>query len=395
MTQAGPKKRRRKRQIYKLGEFKLIGFSMENASAEGETVKVLTKATLLSDNPFFHHCLRAFAQEVDAKLRDHNIPAYLSQASNFVIVVDPDFTATLYIDCVDCVLQMISKRAVQKGEAVWLNDIGDIRRGEIRFPKLKADQHYILCMRHGWKFLLTFDLTPDQPVNLENLGVNVGSGMRRLFFEELYMAVADERILRAMISKGWFPFNELLGAEFDDLQKAIANDFNTEAVEASLVAKFTPERLELLLTRWWRNPQFEVRRALLCEGVKLFSENRPIPSIKTLLTEIEGILRERHVPRTIGRQGMSKVLSAAFEDVIKYGGAETIYFPEQFVEYLNCSVFSHFDPDDPGSEATRNTVSHGRAPEEVYTPVRALQAILILDQISRYITLPEPAFVKK
>jgi hypothetical protein len=395
MTETAPKKRRRKRQIHKLGEFRLMGFSMENASAEGQEIQVLTKATLLSDNPFFHHCLRAFAQEVDAKLRDHNIPAYLSQASNFAIIVDPDFTATLYIDCVDCVLQMISKRAVQKGEAVWLNDIGDIRRGEIKFPKIKPNQHYILCMRHGWKFLLTFDLTPEHPVNLEHLGVSIGDGMRRLFFEELYVAVADERILSSIVSKGWFPFNELLGSEFDDLQKAIANNFNIEAVEVSLVAKFTPERLALLLERWWRNPQYEARRALLSEGVKLFSESRPIPSIKTLMTEIEGILRERHIPSTPGRQGINKVLSAAFEDVIKFGGDDTIYFPEQFINYLNSSVFGHFDPDAPGSEATRNTISHGRAPAEVYTPVRALQAILILDQINRYITLPETEFAKK
>lgn len=381
------RKRRRRRQIHELGEFKLMGFSMANALA-GDEIPVLTKAALLSDDPFFHHCVRAFAREIDAKLRGLNIPAELAGASNFAVVVDPDFAATLYIDCIECSLEIVTKRAVVKGEAVWSNDIGDIYRGSIAFPKLRTDQHFILCLRHEWKFLLIFDLTPEQPIDREALDITIGFGMRRLLFEQLYQTVADERVLGAMIAKGWFPFNEMIGAEFEDLERAIANDFNIEAVEKSLVAKFTPERLALLLERWWRNPQYEARRALLNEGVRLFSESRYIPSIKTLLTEIEGILRERHVPRTPGRQGMEKVLNVAFEDVLKFAGADTIYFPEQFVGYLNSSVFAHFDPEHPVVEATRNTVGHGRAPGNVYTAVRALQTILVLDQINRFITLP-------
>src|SRR3546814_13741524 len=92
------RKRGGKRKIYKLGEFKLMGFSMANAAAGGDTVPVLTRTTLFSDDPFFHHCMRAFAEDVDTKLRELDIPVYLSQASNFAIIVDPDFTATLYID---------------------------------------------------------------------------------------------------------------------------------------------------------------------------------------------------------------------------------------------------------------------------------------------------------
>lgn len=382
------KRRRRKRQIYKLGEFKLIGFSMANA-LEDEEVPILTKSALLSDDPFFHHCMRAFSEDIDAKLRGQGTPAHLAQASNFAVLIDPDLSATLYIDCIDYSLEMVAKRAFEKGEAVWSNDIGDIYRGSIAFPKIRSDQHFILCLRNQWKFLLIFDLTPERPIDLEALNITIGLGMRRLLFEQLYQTVADERVLGAMTAKGWFPFNELIGAEFDDLQRAFANDFNIEAVEASLVGKFTPERLNLLLERWWRNPQYEARRALLSEGVTLFSEGRHISSIKTLLTEVEGILRERHVPRTPGRQGMEKVLAVAFEDLLKFAGPDSIYFPQQFVSYLSSSVFAHFDPEQPAREATRNTVGHGRAPGEAYTAVRALQTILVLDQINRHITLPK------
>lgn len=388
MTATNPaRRRRRRRRIYKLSEFKLIGFAAENTPAEAESGRVVTQATVLSDHPFFHHRLRSFAQDVDAKLRAQNADAHLAQASNFAILVDPDFTATLYVDCIELSLEMVAKRGVEKGEAVWSNDIGDIYRGHMSYPKIRPDQHFIVCVRHDWKFVLIFDLTPEQPISLEALDNTLGIGMRRLMFESLYQAMADERVLAAMFDKRWFPFNELIGAEFDDLHKAISNDFNIEAVEFSLVKAFDHTRLSRLLDRWWRNPLYEARRELLTEGVNLFSEGRFIPSIKTLMTEIEGILRDRHVPRSSGRQGMDKVLSVAFEDVPKMAGADTIYFPAQFVDYLNASVYGHFDPNLPGSEVTRNTVGHGRAPTSAYTPVRALQTILILDQIHRYLTL--------
>ena len=59
------------------------------------------------------------------------------------------------------------------------------------------------------------------------------------------------------------------------------------------------------------------------------------------------------MPRTIGRQGMDKVLSVAFEEVLDFAGSDTIYFPEQFVRYLKESVFAHFDPTQPATEANR------------------------------------------
>ncbi|WP_454762273.1 hypothetical protein [Caulobacter segnis] len=379
--------KRPKRRVYSLGEFKLAGFCMANTLG-GEDAPVMTQAVMFSDDAFFHHCMRAFAQDVDAKLRAQGVDAYLSRASNFAIVVDPDFTAKLYFDCVELRLNIMAKRNFERGEAVYINDIGDIYAGSLIYPKLRADQHYIICLREGWKFMVLFDLTPEQPVDLESLGRKIGIGMRRLMFEQLYETVSDASALASIIGKGWFAFNELLGAEFDALQRAIVDDFNLGPVEQNLLSKFDAGRLSPLIERWWKNPLYASRRKVLDEGVQLFLEGRYISSIKTLLTEIEGILREQHVPRAPGRQGIEKVLSVAFEEVIAFAGADSIYFPEQFVTYLRTSVFAHFDPDQPSSDATRNTVSHGCATTQAYTGVRALQTILVLDQINRYLTLP-------
>ncbi|TAJ74117.1 MAG: hypothetical protein EPO45_17090 [Sphingobium sp.] len=377
----------RRKKVYDLGEFKLAGFAMENKMA-GEQLAVQTRAALFSDNPWFHHCIRAFAQDVDAKLREQKAPVHLAQASNFAIVVDPDFTAKLHIDSLEVELEMVCKRSVEAGEAVFTNDIGDIRRGSIRKPKIRPDQHFIVCLRQGWKFLLIFDLTPEVPADLNDLERAIGMGMRRLMFEQLYEAIADEPLSAAMIAKGWFPFNELVGAEFEDLHRAIVHDFNLVGVEATLVGNFDEARLAYLTDRWWKDPHFAGRKDSLEEGVKLFAETRYLASIKTLMAEIEGILRDRHVPRGPGRQGMEKVLSIAFEEVLNTAGPGTMYFPEQFVTYLKDSIFAPFDPEQPATEVTRNTVVHGKAPAAAFTAARALQIILVLDQINRYLTIP-------
>lgn len=373
---------------YPLGEFKLCGFAMENAPAGAKRVPVQTKAALTSDDPFFHHCMRAFAAQVDAELGTTGQSVHLSSASNFAILVEPDFKATLHIDNFNVELEMLAKRGVKKGEAVFLNDIGDIYRGSVPGLAIRPDHHLILCLRHGWKFLLLFDLTPEQPIDVASIERTIGVGMRRLMFEELYAAMENEHVLSALTAAGWFPFNELVGADFQTLQKAIVSNFNLQAVTSELVGKFDKSRLDQMLDRWWQNPHFEKRRQLLTEGVALFSEGRHISSIKTLMTEIEGILRDRHVPRVQGRQGMQKVLDVAFTEVLAFAGVDSIYFPIQFVDYLEKSVFAPFDPDQPTNVATRNTITHGRAPSDAYTNVRALQTILTLDQISKYLTLP-------
>src|SRR3546814_14115658 len=70
------RKRGGKRKIYKLGEFKLMGFSMANAAAGGDTVPVLTRTSLFSADPFFHHCMREFDEDEDTKPRQLAIPGY-------------------------------------------------------------------------------------------------------------------------------------------------------------------------------------------------------------------------------------------------------------------------------------------------------------------------------
>jgi hypothetical protein len=60
-------------------------------------------------------------------------------------------------------------------------------------------------------------------------------------------------------------------------------------------------------------------------------------------------------------------------------------FPTAFIRYLKLHTFANFDPmAEDGTANFRHAVGHGAAQTESYTLVRALQAILTIDQIAFY-----------
>ena len=66
----------------------------------------------------------------------------------------------------------------------------------------------------------------------------------------------------------------------------------------------------------------------------------------------------------------------------------SLLFPQYFLEYLTGSIFKEFDlANSAGSttELLRHSASHGVADEDAYTPDRALQVLLTLDQIYFYL----------
>ncbi|MBN2410828.1 hypothetical protein JXQ31_03985, partial [candidate division KSB1 bacterium] len=70
---------------------------------------------------------------------------------------------------------------------------------------------------------------------------------------------------------------------------------------------------------------------------------------------------------------------------IKADSDLSLFFPEAFFKYLSESIFPQFDIEKDNITLSRHTSSHGVAKAEDYNQERALQMILILDQIFFYI----------
>ena len=109
-------------------------------------------------------------------------------------------------------------------------------------------------------------------------------------------------------------------------------------------------------------------------------------SLRPVLTEIEGALAEAYR----ASHGTGAKLKALLEFAIasaekKTGGPDTLLMSAAFSRYLAKCTFADFDPEGPrGTAGSRHAVGHGLAEAESYTQVRALQAILSLDQIAFY-----------
>ncbi len=112
-----------------------------------------------------------------------------------------------------------------------------------------------------------------------------------------------------------------------------------------------------------------------------------INCINTLLPQVEGIIRLQYFADTgKGRVKGKKLLSYLIEKGKgKSGSSESLFLPLHFFKYLNDVVFSDFDLEAGQVDLSRHSSSHGVAKAGAYTKIKALQTILVLDQIYFYI----------
>ena len=69
----------------------------------------------------------------------------------------------------------------------------------------------------------------------------------------------------------------------------------------------------------------------------------------------------------------------------KTGSDYSLFLPRSFFDYLTNSVFAKFDLESGEVKFSRHSSSHGVAKTEDYNKSRALEMILILDQIYFYL----------
>jgi len=276
---------------------------------------------------------------------------------------------------------------VKVATAIFENDIADVTR--MTFPCVNlAETDAVLCLfREGWSFGLAFDFNPNGRLNLDAFWTTLGTLHRTLRYRSLYDATSDPRIFEGVLNAGWFPFAEIITAEFRELVGHVAAGFDLGEFEAKLVAAFDDARLAHLLERWAAKPHFAAKGVLLKEAIDAFKGERPASVIKIVLTEIEGILNDAHRATHGGAGAKLKQLLefARASAEVRAGGANTLLFPAAFARYLSVHTFANFDPvSQTGTAGSRHAVGHGAAAQDTYTMTRALQALLTLDQLAFY-----------
>jgi hypothetical protein len=374
----------------------LAGFAAENVK-DGDTAKVLTRAILTSDEPEFYHYSEQLSSTFLSKAK-----ILVDQVCQFLVIIHQDLSADLYVNDFPVAVEIQAKRDIKAGEAVSLSDIADIRR--IKFLKIDIAEtdKIIYCFKVGWRFGLFFDLTERvqpadvkipiqvQKFDLDKASLSIGDLYRRLSFYHVYKNLESAPTFDEMIKDGWFPFVEMLAKEYKEIGKMYQDKFDFDNRFKAMVDSFDSDRIKRITDKWWKNPIFADKKTLIEAGLNAYVQNTPdgvVNCIKNLNTEIEGLLRKIYLAET-GKGDNVKtphLISHIIEKAKKKAcSSASLLLPLGFMEYLQNVVFANFSVESGDVELSRNSSSHGVAEAQSYTKARALQSILILDQIYFY-----------
>jgi hypothetical protein len=342
---------------------------------------------LTSDDPLFHRLVENLANVIQHMAQQAGIGVNLRRADTVLLVLKPDSTAELWLDTAAVSIRCAVKRAMAAGTVVFEHDIADVTGMTFPCVTFGAGDKVLCLFRQDWRFGFAFDMNPEGKLDIEGFTTTLGTLYREMRYKHLYDALNKPEVFDRLLTAGWFPFAEIITAEFNDLLHHCEAGFNGGEIEDEIIAKFDDERMLRILERWIAKPHFASKADLLKAAIAAFSNNEPVAVIKILLTEIEGVLNDAH-RATYGGQGAKLKDLLAFVEASaehKAGGSNTLLFPKAFGRYLREHTFANFDPiAQTGTAGSRHAVGHGAASQDSYTMSRALQAILTLDQLAFY-----------
>jgi hypothetical protein len=365
----------------------LAGFAAENVQGPG-TARVLTRALLTSDEPeFYTHIDQLTRIFFQGKSNGRDFAILGDAVFQFLVLIHEDLSGDLYINDFRLLIEIRSKRDVQRGELIRKKDIADVRR--LKFPDIQIMEtdSVIYCGKVGWKFGLFFDL--NKSLDLNKLEQDLGSLYRYLSFQNVYNALEAKVQFEEMLSDGWFPFVEIIGGEYDILIGCYQNKFDFENRVSKIISRFDRRRIENVSSKWWSKKVFEEKKLIIEAGIAAYlsgDEHGYINCIKNLLSEIEGIIRVLYF-RDTGKDPKFADLIQFIVDKgkVKSGSDYSLILPIPFLQYLKYLVFENFDLKSGKVNLSRHSSGHGVADAAAYTKMQALQAILTLDQIFFYL----------
>lgn len=371
-----------------LTEINLAGVCARSAR-EGEQVEILVRVLLTSDQPFFQRIVVNLAEAIEHSARTVGSHVRLDRAGMILLVIRPDNSGELWVDAAATSISSALKRPgpLKAGTVLFENDIADITG--VWFPHVTIGvKDRIVCLfREGWRFGLFFDFNPDGKLVIEDAKRDLAVLYRRLRYADLYAAFENQQVFPALVQAGWFPFLELMKDEFQSLVQAQEAGFELDDCERGLLDKFDAARLDRMFDRWMERPLLQNKKLILEPALKAHKAQEPVSVIKIVLSEIEGVMSDAHFAATGQRTHRIEKLCAFLisQAEERAGGKDTLFFPVQFGEYLRDYTYSGFQPGDAGRAGSRHAVGHGAVPAEQYTMVRALQALLTLDQLTFYL----------
>lgn len=363
---------------------RIIGFCLENAEP-GQKARVLSNASLTSDHSLFHPYI-----EQITNLFLNKAGVFVNEVFQFLIIIHEDLSADIYINDFRVNAEGRIKSRAIAGEPIKKKDLIGLRT--LSFPDIEINttDKIIYCFKVGWKFGLHFHLHPKVNLDIKRMQLNTGNLYRYLLFQDVYETMTSESLFNEILKDGWFPFIELVGGDFKVVAQIYSNKHNFQKRINAFLEKFNNQRINQMTDRWWQNDVFNEKKDLLNAGVKAYlmdNKDGYINCINTLIPQIEGIIRYQYFKEK--KKGVHVKENILVDFLIekgkeKSGDNYSLFMPLQFKNYLVQVFFANFNLEKGQITLSRHSSSHGVATVIDYDKIKALQMILILDQISFY-----------
>lgn len=351
--------------------------------AKGSTGKIIQKGFLTSVQTNF----ASIANNLTSIFYSYNSKDLVNSS---LIIIKKDNTAKIYSKFPLSML-MRAKKDIKKGTLVNREDIFDIAKLEFKDSvyeiNIEADDKIIFIFRMDWKFGIFFDFT--KKIDSEKLKEELGYCYKRLFYYDLYAFVENENYFNDLRADGWFPFIRLIGRNFDTIMQYYKEDKKHDFQIDELISEFTKEKIESFTQYWWKKQLFKDKKEIIEAGINSFLQNDKngfITCLHTLYPQIEGIMGFDYF-NVNGKKPSFRELKDHIKQKAesKFNTVSSTGFPTEFYEYLKKTVFENFDLATGKVDLSRHTTSHGYANADDFNKAKALQAILILDQIYFYL----------
>lgn len=363
----------------------IAGFAAEDVGP-GERGKILVRAFVTSDQPEFY----LYAEQIANIFLSNFI---IDGIHTYLIIIHKDLSADIFVNNLPIIVQTMLKKGAKAGEVIRIRDVADIK--ELRFQGIdvKNTDSIIFLFKKGWKFGLFFDL--DQTNKANRLDVNrlyhdLGTHYKYLMFQDEYSILENQKTFNTMVEDGWFPFIQLLGGDFKELAKYYKDKDRFFSSIKAFMNTYDKNKIDSFINRWWNNKIFQDKKAIIMAGIEAYlkgTDSDYITCIKTLYSEIEGVIRMNYVNDNPGQKPVFRDLITYVRQKAgtKFASDNSLGFPDVFFKYLGEVIFRDFNLDTGKVDVSRHSVSHGVAKAEDYNQMKALQGILVLDQMSFYL----------
>ena len=354
------------------------------AARPGEKVWVCSRRFVSSeDGAEFLTLIEGFPSDVVGKLSQ--APGIsCSTIDHMLVVIRRDKTATVYVNELKMTVEMQSKRDLKAGEAVFVDDIADIRGLRIDGVEIPPDSGVAFVFSKGWRKGYFFDFEPLHGTAREyDFEKQSAQYLAYLFFQHMF-GLSDED-WGTLFQQGWFPFISLKEETVKQILACVRNAWSVDELHLDAIVNEVESLLEPKLEGWRKNTVFKDHIRLIERAIERYREGDYESPCAILYPRIEGIMHS-HQKLADGRgtRKQTRLVRSVMDAGKKGRHTYSLLLPEKFQHYLQDVYFADFDPDDPQG-LSRHTVAHGVAPEEEFSRKGATIGFLLLAQLSYYL----------